>query len=129
SEHLPGVEADPDLEWFPSQPFAQSVDGVAHLARRANGTQRVVLMDDRDAEDGHDLVADELLDRSPVPLDNPAHRFEVAGLDTAERLRIAVRQGGRVDEVAEENGDRLADVAWGSAHDRAPASTVPRREF
>ena len=38
----------------------------------ADRPQGVVLVDDRDAEDRHDRVADELLDGAAVRLDDPA---------------------------------------------------------
>ena len=43
----------------------------------AHGAERVVLVDLRHAEHGHDGVADELLDGAPVVLDRRPHRVEV----------------------------------------------------
>jgi hypothetical protein len=60
-----------------------------------------------DAEHGHDLVPDELLERSAVVLDDRPHRVEEAQLDTAVGLGVPFRELGRLDEVAEEDGDDL----------------------
>jgi hypothetical protein len=40
---------------------------------RADGTESIVLLNARQAEDRHDRVADVLLDRAAVPLENHAH--------------------------------------------------------
>jgi hypothetical protein len=42
---------------------------VGTALTRAHGAERVVLVQDRYAEDGHDRVANELLDRASVALD------------------------------------------------------------
>ena len=59
--------------------LVQVGERVAHLDGRANGAERVVLVDGRDPEDGHHRVADVLLDGAAVALDHGAHRVEVAG--------------------------------------------------
>ena len=66
------------------------------LGRRLHRTQRVVLAAGGDAEDGHDGVADDLLDRAPMRLEDDAHRVEVA------RLHLA--QGLGVEPLAERRG-------------------------
>ena len=68
---------------------------VAHLDRRAAGAQRVVLVHLRDAEHGHDRVADELLDRPAVRLDDPLHALEVAGEQRAAAPRGRSTRRGR----------------------------------
>ena len=60
----------------------------AHLDCRAQGAQRVVLVHDRDAEHGHQPVADELLDRAAVPLDDRRRELEAARHQRAQRLGI-----------------------------------------
>ena len=68
-------------------------------------------MGDRHAEDGHDRVSDELLDRASVVLDRPAGVGEVAVQDAAQHLGVeCLGQLGRLDQVAEEDGDRLAPL-------------------
>ena len=59
-----------------------SCDGVAHLDRRPNRAQRVVLVDLREPEDGHRRVADELLDRAAVALEDRAELGVVARHDS-----------------------------------------------
>ena len=61
---------------------------VAHLDRRPHRAQRVVLVHDRHAEHGHHRVADELLDRAAVALDDRLHPLEVAGEQRPQRLRV-----------------------------------------
>ena len=86
--------------------------GVAHLDCGSAGAQGVVLVHLRDAEDGHDRVADELLHRSPVRLEDSLHALEVAGEQGAHRLGVdRLPHGGRTGDVAEEDGDRLALLA------------------
>ena len=65
-DDLPGVDADPGLE-------LELADGIAHLPGGAHRAQRVVLVRDRHPEDGHHRVADELLHRAAVPLEDRAH--------------------------------------------------------
>ena len=89
--HLAGVDAGAhrDLDApLGHQVDVQTGERVAHLDGRAHGPQRVVLVHHRDAEDGHDGVTDELLDRAAVPLDDGAHLVEVAGHDAAQRLGV-----------------------------------------
>ena len=50
-----------------------------HVRGGANRAKRVVLVELRQPEDGHDRVADELLDHAAVALELGAHRVEVAG--------------------------------------------------
>ena len=52
---------------------------IAHLDRRAYRPERIVLVDHRHPEHRHHRVADELLHRAPVPLDDRLHPLEVAG--------------------------------------------------
>ena len=81
---------------------------VAHLERRTDGSECVVLVQHGHAEDGHHRVADELLDRAAVRLDDPAHALEVASEQTAHRLRVGrLAEGGRTCHVAEDDCDRL----------------------
>ena len=69
-DDLAGHDADPSLQ-------AEIGQGVAHLGRRSNRAQRVVLVHRRHAEYRHHRVADELLDGSAVALDDPLHPLEV----------------------------------------------------
>ena len=82
---------------------------VAHLGGRPHRAQRVVLVRRGHAEDRHHRVADELLDRSLVALDDRLHALEVAREQAAKRLGIELlSQSRRARDVAEQDGDRLA---------------------
>ena len=74
------------------------------VERRADRALGVVLVRDGRSPDGHDGVADELLDRAAVALDQPAAGVEVAREQLAGVLRVAaLRGGGEADEVGEEH--------------------------
>ena len=84
------------------------------VERCADRTLGVVLVRDRDAPDGHDGVADELLDRAAVALHTLTAEVVVAGQQLAGVLGVArLRDAREADEVAEEHrdeaplGDRL----------------------
>jgi ABC-2 type transport system ATP-binding protein len=106
--HLAGVDPDPHLE----VDLARAIelrDALLDVERGSHGPQGIVLVDDRHAEDGHDLVADELLDGAAMRLDDRRGTFEEAEHQVAERLRVEpARELGERDEVAEEDSDRLA---------------------
>ena len=79
---------------------------------RRECAERIVFVRDRDPEDGHDRVADELLDRPAVALDDPPQVFEVPPHARTQRLRIRrLAERGRADEIAEEHGDDLPLLA------------------
>jgi hypothetical protein len=59
-----------------------------HVGCSPGGSERVVLVRDRQAEDRHDGVADELLDRAAVPLEGRAHRLVPPREHAAQRLRV-----------------------------------------
>ena len=87
----------------------------AHLVGGADRAQRVVLVDDRHAEDGHHRVADELLDGAAVPLERRrASRRSSASITRRSRLRVdALAEARRRRDVAEQDRDRLADERLG----------------
>ena len=71
-----------------SSSVVQGGQGALALGGRLDRSQRVVVVPDRQPEDRHDGVADDLLDRAAVRLEHRAHLVEVAGQDLAQRLRI-----------------------------------------
>jgi hypothetical protein len=118
-DDLAGVDADPNVDLHP----------VAQLERRPNGTQRIVLVNDRDAEDRHHRVADELLDRAAVPLDRGACDVEVAAHDRPQCLRIdALAERSRAADVAEEDGHRLPLLPWRRCGNCSPALVAELRQ-
>ena len=83
-----------------------------HLARRPHRPEGVVFVGEREAEDGHHGVTDELLDRAAVPFQHRAHPLVPARHHPAERLRIEpLAERRRLDQIAEEHGDDLAHRA------------------
>ena len=114
---LAGVDADPELEADTEVVLELAVQlghRVAHLDGRAHRAERVVLVQHRDPEDGHDRVADVLLDGAAVALERPAHGGEVAGLEIAERLWVEpLAHGGGAGEVGEDDRDGLSHLRRG----------------
>jgi hypothetical protein len=100
-------------------------DACLHLKRGAARTEAVVLARDRHTEDTHDRVADELLDRSPVPLEGGAHLGEVETHQLLQRLRVdALPERGRADEVAEHERRQPPSRRDGRAQRRTAVAAV-----
>ena len=88
--------------------LVQRLQALPHLQRGADGAQGVVLVQLRDAEDGHHRIADELLDHAAVTLDDDLHLVEVPGDEPAQRLRVELLpEAHRVGYVGEEHGHDL----------------------
>ena len=101
----------PARAWMPRPEAGHRVD---ELQRRADGALGVVFLGDRRAPHGHHRVADELLDRAAVALDDVAREVEVARQRVADVLRVTLLGERReADEIREEDahqapfGDRL----------------------
>ena len=96
------------------------------------GTHRplgVVLARDRRSPDGHDGVADELLDCPAVALDDRPRRLEVAREQLAHVFRVAVlRHRREADEVREEDGDEAAFRSGGGLLSSGRCRCGRRRE-
>src|SRR4029453_16660872 len=90
-EHLPGIDADPDLEEGSSLLAVELVDRIAELPRRANGPEGVALVPRGNAEPRHHRVPDEFLDGAAVALDHALRHLEVAAHDGAQHLGIERR--------------------------------------
>ena len=115
-DDLAGRDADPPVD-------PELGEGVAHLDRRPAGAKGVVLVQHGHAEDRHHRVADELLDRAAVCLDDSLHPLEVAREQRPQRLRIRrLAQRGRAGHVAEQHRHRLSLLACR----RAQSRTAPR---
>ncbi len=81
---------------------------LLHREGGPDSAKSVVLVDPRQAEDGHDRVADVLLHRSAVMLEDLAHLVEVARHHLAQRFRIErLAKARRAFEVGEDDGDCL----------------------
>ena len=89
--------------------LAQRRHGRDEIERRADGPLRVVLGRHGRAPHGHDRVADELLHRAAVELDQPPAEVEVAREQLANLLGIArLREAREADQVGEQHGDEPA---------------------
>ena len=78
--HLAGVDTKPRFEANAELALELRVQEFELLTHLRCGTQRapsVILVEGGDAEDGHDRVADELLHRPAVALEDALHLFEV----------------------------------------------------
>ena len=113
---LAAVQAD-------ARPDPELGQRVAHLRRRAHRAQRVVLVDERNAEHRHDGVSDEFLHGAAVGLDDRLHLVEVPRQQCPQRLRIErLPERGRARDVTEQNGHGLALLALeGARLERSPA--------
>ena len=120
-DDLAGVDPDVVAAARCPRPLGTRVEGRQrglHVRGGADRPQRVVLVADRQPEDGHDRIADELLDRPAVPLEGVPHRFEVAGHHLAQRLglgrprRPASRAWGRRRRSSPSCGSRGARPPW-----------------
>jgi hypothetical protein len=116
---LSGVDASPHPELEPvlgAQLLVQLRQRLAQLGGGPHRPQGIVLVQDRDPERGHDRVADELLDRSAVVLEDAADLDEVARDDPPVRLCVEpLAERRRVDHVREDDRDRLPHLARRSA--------------
>jgi hypothetical protein len=115
---LSGVDADSDMK-------LQAPDRLADLIRGPHSAERVVLVHQGNAEDGHGGIADELLDRAAVALEDRAQLGVIAAHGLAQQLGVGtVAHSGRADEVAEEDSDRLPDPGRFLGGERRGASTA-----
>jgi class 3 adenylate cyclase len=72
----------------PLELLVQRREPLTHLDGRPHRPQRVVLVQLRDAKDRHHRIADELLHRSTVPLEDALHLVEVPAHHAPERLGV-----------------------------------------
>src|SRR5262249_41248635 len=80
-----------------------------------------------DAEHGHDLVPDELLNGAAVMLDRRAHLVEVAEHELADALRVQLlTERGRAGDVAEEERRELAPLGGSNLERRTAGIAEPR---
>ena len=101
---LAAGQPDPGLEAEPRQ-------RVSHFCRSPNGAQRVVLVEHWYPEHGHHRIADELLHRPAVALDDRLHPLEVTRQQPTKRLGIErLPKRSRAGHVTEQDRDRLAEL-------------------
>ena len=84
-------------------------DEGLYFDRRAHRAQRVVAMGARSAEQRHCRVADMLVDRAAVALDDGVNHVEELLEQRPDLLRVKLRrQAGVADQITEHNCDRTA---------------------
>ena len=113
-DDLAGLDPDPHAEDDSGRRElgVQRPERSTELVPGTNGAQRIVLVEDRDPEDRHDRVTDELLDGPAVPLDDRTGRLEVAAHDPPDGLRVEpLAERGRASHVGEQDRHDLADLA------------------
>ncbi len=94
--------------------LVQPHERALHPRCRSNRTERVVLVQRREAEHGHDRVADELLDDAAVALELVAHGVEVARHHLAQRLGVELLAHARRPlQVGEDDRHDLPDLLGG----------------
>ena len=107
---------------------AADADGGHRLDQvhgRPNCTLGIILVGDRRTPDRHDRVADELLDRAAVALDDLARRREVAREELTDILGVPVLGcGGEANEVGEEDRDEASFGLRRGSQGHAAAGTV-----
>jgi hypothetical protein len=131
-QDFPGVDAGADLERHSrveGQVLIHLPQGVAHVCCRPHRSERVVLVESRDAEHGHHRVADELLHPAAVAFEHPAHPLEVPGHHGAKGFRIELLpHAGKAGYVREHYGHGLSDLPGrldGRGQGRAAETTEP----
>ena len=116
-DDLPGVHADPRGQLDPVVALELGVqlgEGVVHAGRGDDGSERVVLVQPREAEHRHHGVADELLDGPLVGLDHGGHPVEVAGHHAAEGLGVEpLTERGGLGHVGEDDRDDPSGLGRG----------------
>ena len=122
-DHLAGVDPDPQADSRAETALelvVQLLEASQHVGGRADGAERVVLVRDGHAEDGHDRVADELLDGRPVLDEDLAHSRERPAECGAKHFGV-VRPGrpARIHDVRKEDGHDLPFLRHGPSL-RAP---------
>ena len=118
-DDLSGVDPDPRRDPHSDRALevvVEAIQGDPHVRCRADRAQGVVFVDLRDAEHRHHGVADVLLDDAAVKRDDTCHLVEVPEHQMPDGLRVErLCERCRVRDVAEQHGDRLAELALSSA--------------
>ena len=105
------------------QPFDRGVQ----LERGRDGAARVVAARQRNAEEGHDLVADELVHGAAVALDHGGRLGLDPAHDRLDLLRVRrLVQGGVAGQVGEHHGRVAALAGVARAARRAAARSRPQ---
>jgi hypothetical protein len=123
----PGAEPNPERQLhFLTEPGERLVQ----LDRRAHGSKRVVLVQQRDAEHRHENVPGISLDRAAVALEHSPHCVEIARADPPARLGVEGRTvGEHVDHTSEHDGHRLTGLLTRPRRHAAPGRGRDQLEY
>ena len=109
----PRARAQPETE-LPLQLVVERLEPCAHLRRRTNSTQRVILMHRRDAKRSHHGVANQPPHPAAVRLAHRPHLLVPTQHQPAQRLCVeALADRGRPCHIGEQDRDHLAKLARG----------------
>jgi hypothetical protein len=98
---------------------------VTHLDRGTHRTQRIIFVRYRNTEDGHNRVADELLDCSTVTLDHQSRPLEIRGKETPEAFSVELlTQLSRSDDITKDRRDYLATLTRRTSRRKRRAAHV-----
>jgi hypothetical protein len=107
----PAVQALPDPERDPvrSELFLVACQSAADAKRGMHRSLSMILVGDRSPEEGHDAIAEELVDGAFVPVDLGQDQVEGPGHQPMHLLGIEpLRERREARDVGEEHGDLLA---------------------
>src|SRR5205823_2127255 len=108
----------------------QGSERVPQVGGGAQRTQGVVLVHDWNAEDSHDSVADELLNRAALALEACSCNVEVARHHTAERLWVELlAERRRAGHIGEQDSHRLTHLAARRGREPGAARRAEARTF
>ena len=125
---LAGEDAGAGAKLGHADLVAERAHGRDQVERGAHGALGVVLGRGRRTPDGHHRVADELLDRPAVELDQPPAGVEVAREELARVLAVTLLGERReADQIGEQDRDELALGGGCSACDRCGSVVGQRR--
>ena len=93
----------------------------------AAGVERLVGVGGGGAPEGHDRVADELVDRAALGLDRLAGELEELADDRHHAVAQALAQAGEAGEVGEQDGELPALAAGLGAHAAGERAGGPAR--
>ena len=110
---LAGEHPGPRSQLGRTELLAEQRDSGDEVERRAHRTLGIVLLRDRGAPDRHDGIADELLDRAAIALDDLPRAVEISSEDLSCLLRVTVLRCGREpNEIGEQHRHQAALGHW-----------------
>ena len=110
--HLTGVESHPDTYCQTLGLLgliSPSIDAILHSQCRIAGAHRVILKSNRSAEQSHDAIAHELIDRALIAVNGLHHPLKYRVKKLARFFRVAIgQQLHRALQIGEQDSHLLA---------------------